>query len=98
MSGVSELREASGVRACSPPFSDGGNDVFASSAMWDLGAGAFPFGLLRRNPLAITVHKTHSKSGAEDTRSPDASRMPGVSEPREASGMRACSPPLSDGG
>src|SRR5206468_10832650 len=28
------------------------------------------------------------ESGAEDTRTPDASRPPGVSEPREASGVR----------
>ena len=28
------------------------------------------------------------KSGAEDARTPDASRLPGVSEPREAFGVR----------
>ena len=28
------------------------------------------------------------ESGAEDARTPDASRLPGVSEPREASGVR----------
>src|SRR5437879_101220 len=28
------------------------------------------------------------KSGAEDARTPDASRLPGVSKPREASGVR----------
>jgi len=38
------------------------------------------------------------KSGAKDTRSPDASRVPGVFEPREASGVRAALAPLSGGG
>ena len=38
-----------------------------------------------------------SESGAKDTRSPDASRLPGVLEVREAFGVRARSPPLFGG-
>jgi len=34
------------------------------------------------------------ESGAEDARTPDASRLPGVSEPREASGVRPIYPQL----
>src|SRR6266516_572572 len=35
-----------------------------------------------------------SESGAKATRTPDASRLPDDSEPREAFRVRACSPPL----
>jgi hypothetical protein len=45
--------------------------------------------------LQLCVEVLAPKSGAKDTRSPNASRLPGVLEPREASGVRACSPPLS---
>ena len=38
-----------------------------------------------------------SESGAKDTRTPNASRVPEVCELREASGVRACLPPLSPG-
>ena len=51
----------------------------------------------RAKPLTIAFAQAH-EGGAEDTRSPDASRLPGVSELREASGVRAASAPLSDGG
>lgn len=43
----------------------------------------------------LCVEVLAQKSGAEVTRSPNASRLPGVLEPREASGLRARSPPLS---
>src|SRR6185503_8296972 len=39
---------------------------------------------IRRNQIAALPWE----SGAEDARTPNASRLPGVSEPREASGVR----------
>ncbi len=47
-------------------------------------------GQLGREPLQPDVRK----SGAKATRTPNASRLPGVCETREALGVRACSPPL----
>src|SRR5256885_4275800 len=39
--------------------------------------------------LPLLRHKLkHQKSGAEDTRTPDASRRPNITEFREASGLR----------
>ncbi len=39
-------------------------------------------------PAWPSTHSLRCEIGAEDARTPDASRMPGVSGPREASGVR----------
>ena len=46
-------------------------------------------------PVALNSPWPPPQSGAKATRTQNASRLPGVLEPREASGVRACSAPLS---
>src|SRR5207247_7869681 len=74
-------RGAFGVRARSPP-------------LFQLGQTENRFPSPGNSRLDLPDSQSMSESGAQDTRSPDDSRPPGVLELRGAFGVRARSPPL----
>src|SRR5881394_2154332 len=91
-------RSSISVKARSQAFSRWEQEIVRVLIMLLLGTvgGGFMISMLakkRTGGLSMNLPRPSNrslswKSGAEDARTPDASRLPGVSEPREASGVR----------